>query len=153
MTAEKSLWTWLKQAKVRMSLLDLQRIENGVGVGTPDVEGCYKGKAFWIELKAEERPVRLTTSVVKFGEGSIRNDQIAWLEYRWRCGGRAFVLFQVGSGYKAKRYLVRGCDAHRLPGLTEPELAAVAVRSPVADPVSVIDAVTQLYVTEPSAKG
>ena len=49
MAKEKKLWLL-----VRDNLKDfhLQRIETGMtGSGVPDVNGCYAGVEFWLELK------------------------------------------------------------------------------------------------------
>lgn len=57
-------------------------VESGaLAPGTPDIEGCWRGAAFWIELKATAAwAVR------------IRPEQQGWLLRRSRAGGRCFLL-------------------------------------------------------------
>ncbi len=106
MTRETQLWSWLKKARLyyRMAL-HMNRVENSIGTGMPDVEGCLENaKSFWIELKVSERPKRPTTNVkVKF-----QVNQPEWLKRRWRLSGTAWLLVQVGSGSEARRYLIQG---------------------------------------------
>lgn len=100
-TAETSLWGWLKRGTKKIRELDMQRIENASG-SHPDVEGCFEGVQFWLELKTAEAPKKLGGDVrVKF-----QPKQIPWAKRRWSVGGNAYVLLQVGS----RRYLIPGCD-------------------------------------------
>lgn len=74
----------------------------------PDVEGHYQNHGqFWIELKSGARPknggiVRLPT----------RPKQCDWLLKRWRCGGKAWMLIQIGHGHDRAIYLIAGDRAH-----------------------------------------
>ena len=52
------------------------------GSGVPDVNGCAKGKEFWIELKEIHRGKALT----------LRPMQVAWMAKRSAVGGQVFVL-------------------------------------------------------------
>jgi len=103
---ESNLWNWLSKAKdVLKDHLDIQRVENSTGSGTPDVEGHLKGKdSFWIELKTAARPTRNTTPI----NHGLKPAQIGWIYRRNMAGGNVFVLLQVGSGATAKRYLIEG---------------------------------------------
>lgn len=56
-----------------------QRVENAVGVGAFDVNGCHLGKEFWLELKIGVPPL-------------LRFTQYAWGNRRHREGGRLFLL-------------------------------------------------------------
>lgn len=130
MTRETSLWNWLSKAKsTHREHLHMTRLENLVGEGTPDTEGCLDGRQFWIELKCNARPARAKTPIhVKF-----RPMQPPWLKRRVRAGGRAFVLIQVGQYRAARRYLVPGDMAAKVAtGLTEAELDRLAVCDPEA---------------------
>tara|TARA_R110000744_G_scaffold348715_1_gene454328 strand:+ start:149 stop:487 length:339 start_codon:yes stop_codon:yes gene_type:complete len=63
--------------------MHLQRIETGMtGAGVPDVNGCAKGKEFWIELKEIHSGNALT----------LRPMQISWLAKRASHGGQVFVM-------------------------------------------------------------
>lgn len=71
----------------------LVRIENRVGAGMPDVNGCIEGVDFWAELKAiESAPKR---------KGIIRiphytQEQRLWIRKRGRAGGRVGLALKVG---------------------------------------------------------
>lgn len=109
-TAENNLWGWLYKYFRTMDQLDWQRVENGVGGGTPDVEVCFRGIGFWIELKVAEARKRGNTCNV-----SYRPLQLPWLKRRTKKGGRAFVLIQ----YRDKRYLVPGNKAALTEGTVQ----------------------------------
>ena len=62
MSREVALWGRIKDTAIPALIkaghkVDLQRLENLVGVGHPDVEGCIDSQQVWIELKSEARPV------------------------------------------------------------------------------------------------
>ena len=80
MAREKDLWLLLKN---NLTDIHFQRIETGLtGSGVPDVNGCAKGKEFWIELKEIHRGKSLT----------LRPMQVAWMAKRSAVGGQVFVL-------------------------------------------------------------
>lgn len=142
MSRESSLWKWLQQAEKKLDFtpdLHWRRVENLVAEGDPDVEGCYKAVAFNIELKTAERPARPTTRVL--GPADIRPKQIPWAKARWTAGGLSYFLIQVGSAYKASRYLVPGSpyNMNRLVGSTEEQLHEMSVIPPDADQVLILE--------------
>tara|TARA_A100001515_G_scaffold47868_1_gene37836 strand:+ start:310 stop:633 length:324 start_codon:yes stop_codon:yes gene_type:complete len=65
----------------------LVRIENKAGPGVPDVNGCYKGLEFWIELK-----------VIKGNSLRLSKFQKAWIYERTKSGGKVFVLARPLKG-------------------------------------------------------
>lgn len=68
----------------------LERIENGVGSGIPDVHCLRGGVTRWVELKALRRPKRGSTPMFK--KKTMRREQVAWhLSYN-SAGGRSFIL-------------------------------------------------------------
>jgi penicillin-binding protein-related factor A (putative recombinase) len=75
---------------------DLMRVENATQSGTPDVNGCWQGVEFWVELKKVPRPRNARTPV---RVPHFTPQQRAWLKTRTRHGGRAFVLIQIGRAY------------------------------------------------------
>ena len=80
MAKEKDLWLLLKN---NLTDIHFQRIETGLtGSGVPDVNGCAKGKEFWIELKEIHRGKSLT----------LRPMQVAWMAKRSAVGDQVFVL-------------------------------------------------------------
>jgi hypothetical protein len=108
---ESALWAWLKQAE-RMygTTLHMERIENGVGKGTPDVEGVVSFTAFTIELKSVARPRRESTPI----NVGLSAHQVWWASRRWSAGGNHWILVQIGAGASCKRYLIPASCIDRL---------------------------------------
>lgn len=127
---EARLWRWLKLAKkVFRNRLHMSRVENAVGTGMADVEGCLEGSQFWLELKCEARPKDPKTKIVP----RFEPEQEPWHRRRRLSGGRAFVLFQIGAGSSARRYLLPGDLIPKMKeGLTERQLEALSKAKPNA---------------------
>ena len=88
MAKEKNLWLLLRE---NLPNIHLQRIETGMtGAGIPDVNGCSKGKEFWIELKEIHSGNKLT----------LRPMQISWLAKRASHGGQVFVMARKNNEIK-----------------------------------------------------
>ena len=88
MAKEKNLWLLLRK---NLPQIHLQRIETGMtGSGVPDVNGCAKGKEFWIELKEIHSGNALT----------LRPMQISWLAKRALHGGQVFVMARKNNEIK-----------------------------------------------------
>jgi len=138
-TQEKNLWYWLRDGTRGDPWLRMDRIENRVSSGMPDVAGCTNGREFWIELKTCARPKRPTTKL----DIGLRKEQREWLFNSWTdVLRRCFILIQVGSGHGAERYLVRGSQARKVfEGLTELELSDIAF-SAIDRPMDVVDHAT-----------
>lgn len=140
MSRETGLWKWLERANAmaaRRKDLHMRRVENLVAEGDPDVEGCYRGGAFNIELKTSERPMRSTTRIL--GPSDVRRRQVPWARERWAAGGQTYFLIQVGSSHRAARYLVPGSLANKIVGATEGELASYSIlENPLASPLDVV---------------
>lgn len=132
MAKEKVLWAWLRRGVKGLPGNDMERVENGVSNGTPDVDGCYNGGAYKIELKRV--PARKNGSV----KTTFQPMQIPWLERRWKAGGNSWVLLAVGEGHSVKRYLIRGCDASTLIDCSEDVLEDISVVASNATPEQVI---------------
>tara|TARA_R100001509_G_C4789989_1_gene189430 strand:- start:164 stop:580 length:417 start_codon:yes stop_codon:yes gene_type:complete len=75
---ESKLYLEIKKA---LPNVHFQRIETNVGLGVPDVNGCYKGIDFWLELK-----VSSGTRI------NLSKYQKSWIIRRGRAGGRVFIL-------------------------------------------------------------
>lgn len=108
---EQRLWDRMKR-NIGGSGLWLNRIENRVGVGDPDVEALASGGVYSkVELKAVHKlPARPTTALL--GDEGLSTEQKNFL-YRWtKLGGRSFILIGIGKGKAAEQYLVDGkhCD-------------------------------------------
>jgi len=88
MAKEKNLWLLIRE---NLKDIHLQRIETGMtGAGVPDVNGCAKGKEFWIELKEIHSGNKLT----------LRPMQISWLAKRASHGGQVFVMARKNDEIK-----------------------------------------------------
>jgi hypothetical protein len=71
-----------------------ERVENGVGPGTPDTDFCIDGVAGKVELKyLPEWPKKESTKT----NLEIRPAQRIYLEQYAKNGGRGFVLARVGN--------------------------------------------------------
>lgn len=132
MSRESSLWDWLSKARVMLGeALDINRVENLVQEGMPDVEGHLRISPqlqgqFWLELKSEERPARSSTPI-RF---KVRDKQIEWINRRWAIGGNVFWLLQVGSGSERRLFLAPGPLGPQLQaGLCEAALAVECART------------------------
>jgi len=137
MARETSLWNWLSTARADLDgRLHMDRVENLLMSGWPDVEGCHDGSGFTIELKTGERPKRASTRVL--APDDIRPGQVPWLEARWSAGGCCYMLVQVGSGHRASRYLIPGKHAGRVANATETDLLLLSVIEDNACAVDVI---------------
>lgn len=92
---EQKLWDAMKRNKPRGKDFILQRIENGVGVGIPDVLLIpRKRPEFWVELKVNNLPKRKITGVFSDKNG-MRISQLNWHKEYAQQGGTAFILAQV----------------------------------------------------------
>ena len=102
MPKEARLWNSLKTNLKNQ--LHLQRIGTGITAsGVPDVNCCYEGKEFWIELKS-----------IKGNQLTLSPMQIAWMSTRAKFGGTCYVLVQKQREIK----LFRVVDLAQLKTLT-----------------------------------
>ena len=138
---ESQLWGWLSGARqVLRQDLHIQRIENGLEDGTPDVEYIIRGVmsgGVWIELKSAKRPARGTTCV----SFRLRPAQGDWMQDRFEAGDkRSGWLLQVGSGGNRAVYYLTGKHRSALyAGVTEKELEALsALSSPHLKPHDIL---------------
>ena len=73
----------------------LVRVENGVGTGTPDVNGCVVGVEWWAELKGLRSWKSVPDTRVMTLEHDLLPSQRAWLRARYIAGGNAWVILGV----------------------------------------------------------
>ena len=121
MAGERRLWGRWQPRLVEGYFV--QRIENLVGGGVPDVHLLSRadGSQHWLELKAIAAvPKRAGTPV--FGKAGLRPEQIAWIYGRALAGGSVWVLAGAGDW----TFLVNGCWAREFNGMTLGELIAAA---------------------------
>jgi len=119
--SEQKLWDCFKRNMP--AHLWLQRVENVVGDGIPDV---YVGSSgLWVELKAPARmPVRANTPLL--GSGGIRPSQINWhvRTASTRAAVRSYVLIRTAEG---ELLLIPGQQAGVINLSTLDELRALSV--------------------------
>lgn len=120
---EQKLWDTLKRHAPRR--LRLQRVENRVGEGMPDVYVGWSGK--WVELKSPAKlPVSATVPILPYGKAALRPSQIAW-HYNAAMNPAAphsYVLIRLPTN---ALYLVPGLFATRLNEMTLEQLTLYAV--------------------------
>lgn len=91
---EKQFWGTIQP----MMFGHVQRIENTAGVGVPDVNICYKGREYWIELKVCQPEIL------------VRVEQWAWHNRRMANGGKCFLLaysYEEETAYFAPTFLLK----------------------------------------------
>lgn len=123
---EKTLWTKFRREVVAEHGGRWERIENGVGVGMPDTNYCYKGCEGWIELKEAINglPGSRTKKqgVFEYNRG-LSLEQVNWHLKQHNAGGRSFVLARVIETC----YLWLGADVVQFNAANIEELGARAV--------------------------
>lgn len=135
MAREVRLWEWLRDGLRGVEGLHMRRVENLVGDGDPDVDGCWHGRYFELELKGSDRPAR--GGPLDF---DVRQSQVVWHRRRWKCGGNIWLYIRVGKGREVKRYLVpASLTAQVKAGVTEEALAAMAVLPASHTPLQLIE--------------
>jgi hypothetical protein len=142
MPFEQNLWRWLREKARPLTNLHLCRVENTVGWGYPDVEGCLDGRQFHVELKGALKPKKPETPVrIHWQPG-----QKLWLKTRWSAGGSCSVLIRVGSGRRTRKYLIRGDQVDNVGDMTEEELAAISYIDPFIDDHTAIHKIAQIRI-------
>ena len=111
---EQRLWDCLKRHAP--SELGLQRVENLVGDGMPDVYS--DGTGCWVELKAPTRPKRASTPLLGESEG-LRVSQKNWIQIAVAHGRKVFVLIRDDGG---ELFLIPGKFAATVNQMTSAEL-------------------------------
>ena len=89
---ESQFWSYISDGLKSVSKnIDLHRIENGVEVGTPDVNYCIDGVEGWIELKEfGQCPASGIVRIPLFTQ-----EQKIWLYERCKAGGNAFFFLKI----------------------------------------------------------
>lgn len=73
----------------------LDRIENMAGTGMPDVNGCFEGSEFWIEIKnPRKEPVRKLLTPLFGSNHRLSQDQKNWFKRQDKAGGKGFVYIR-----------------------------------------------------------
>lgn len=142
MAREVRLWEWLKEGTRDIKGLHMRRVENRVEDGGPDVDGCWNGRYFELELKGCDRPVR--------GGGldfEIRRSQYLWHRRRRKANGNIWVYIRVGKGREIKRYLVSSDHIAEIfnNGVTEQRLAELTIIPPDHTPKELLQVACILF--------
>lgn len=117
--AYKTFYDGIKQFGPRDRI---ERIENGVGVGAPDINFCIEAKEGWLELKSPKEPLRATTPL--FGSNHrVSQDQKNWFLRQYQAGGFCAFLIMTDKRWM----LVPGRHADNLNNMTVSNLIKVAV--------------------------
>lgn len=97
-------------ALVKGKLLgDVERMENALTRGTPDVNGCFEGHEYWLELKVLDDK----------GRCKLRPEQYLWHRKRQEHGGRVFVLARNDNLLKLYQ-VQRNMEMHELWACSKP---------------------------------
>jgi hypothetical protein len=100
----------------------LDRIENAVVTGMPDINFCSGGVECWVELKSPKEPVRTTTRL--FGSNHrVSQEQANWMLRQRRAGGRCYVLIATDKRW----ILIGGGLADQINDMTVDQLIDNAV--------------------------
>ncbi len=132
MKPEARLWQAMK-AHMWMPGDRLDRVENAVTDGQPDVNGCLAGEDVWVELKAPTEPKRATTVLMTSnGNHQLLQSQINWFARQRQAGGIAFILVRTDH----RMMLVDGTKhADAFNKFTVPQMVAASLFwSPVPTP-------------------
>ena len=95
------LWQRIKKNIIEPHLI---RVESNTINGIPDINGCWSGKEFWIELKSD-----------KVGYPKLSKWQISWINKRIKHGGIVIICNETLLEKKLKLY-------RPLSAITDPRL-------------------------------
>jgi hypothetical protein len=100
----------------------LDRVENVVVVGMPDINYCSDNVECWIEQKSPKEPVRSTTRL--FGSNhKVSQDQKNWFKRQVDAGGNAYFLIVTDKRWM----LIGGEHADSINDLTVEQLLRIAL--------------------------
>lgn len=116
MGKESSLWDLVRGELSPFA--HLERVENRVNEGTPDVNYCFNGERGegWLELKDIERWPARDDTIVRIEH--VTEVQRAWWRARRAAGGAVFVLLRVHSPHR-QYLLFEGYAASNCLGLVD----------------------------------
>ena len=98
---ESKLWQRIKKHITKPHLI---RVESNTINGIPDINGCWSGKEFWMELKSD-----------KVGYPKLSKWQITWINKRIKHGGIVIICNETLLEKKLKLY-------RPLSAITDPRL-------------------------------
>ena len=136
MSSENAAWQWLRKGAADRPKIHLQRVENCLSRGNPDVEGCIDGVSFWLELKAGPCPAKETSKV---SCEPLKTPQRRFIRQRLAAGGQAWILYRVDR----EVYLIHGEDAEKVRN--QPRLKTLRELTHVNRKASPGKVLTQIY--------
>ena len=98
---ESKLWQRIKKHITKPHLI---RVESNTINGIPDINGCWKGKEFWVELKSD-----------RVGYPKLSKWQISWINKRIKHGGIVIICNETLLEKSLKLY-------RPLSAITDPRL-------------------------------
>lgn len=114
---EQRLWDSMRRNnKKQLHKINLERVENVVTVGMPDIYVKYYSAECWVELKTCKLPKRETTRVL--GDKGLTTEQINWHHKHNVYGLRSYILIKAGN----ELYLLPNKYAERINEMTNMEL-------------------------------
>lgn len=147
---EQRLWSWFRDGVKAIPRLHLQRIENGAGLGTPDLEACWEGRQFWVELKGSDRPAKSSTPI----RYKLTLEQVLWAEERWRAGGSVYLYLRIGFGKAVRRFIIPGSMARQaLEAQTEAWWERHTIIDPLHTPREALEVLAKARGHEPLQDG
>lgn len=112
---EQKVWDTMRQrAPVKVWL---ERVENVVADGMPDVHVLMEGKMAWVELKHAVLPKRETTRVL--GNKGLRQSQINW---HLKAAAKSLPVYTVIRDDKGALYMIHASYAETINDMTRAEL-------------------------------
>lgn len=100
----------------------IDRIENVMVAGMPDVNVCINGKESWVEQKSPKEPKRKSTKL--FGSNhKVSVDQSNWMKRQITAGGRAYFLIATDLRW----LLLEGALADEINEMTVNQVVAAAL--------------------------
>lgn len=112
--AEQNFWGNLREVLMTVPKTVLERVENGIGIGTGDVSGVMWGDDFWAELKALPAAPAHEETVVRLPHYTQQQRQ--WIRNRGRAGGKVFLMLKIGIGPKAEHFVFHWTAAYHQVG-------------------------------------
>lgn len=129
---ESKLWQRIKKHITKPHLI---RVESNTINGIPDINGCWKSKEFWLELKSD-----------RVGYPKLSKWQVSWINKRIKHGGIVIICNETLLEKSLKLY--RPLSVIRDPRLLKPR---ASFSFPVQWPL-VQDAIWQLMQLDPEAR-
>lgn len=110
-TKESNLYNLIKTT---IKNAHFTRIESHTLNGIPDLHCAYKGRTFWLELKANN-----------IKNCNLSKYQINWILKHQRYGGKVFILNKTATQLGLKLYTLEPCAVLREDLATQPDAKGI----------------------------